>query len=77
MADDGEKEGAIPTNLRLLLVLEAMAEAGVPVTVHVGIGTSANLGGAVSAKTHFDAICRSPTVQIDEKVVLEDGKIVI
>lgn len=32
MADDGEKEGAIPTNLRLLLVLEAMAEAGVPVT---------------------------------------------
>lgn len=32
MADDGEKEGAIPTNLRLLLVLEAMAEVGVPVT---------------------------------------------
>jgi len=32
MADDGGKEGAIPTNLRLLLVLEAMAEAGVPVT---------------------------------------------
>ena len=32
MADKDEKEGAIPTNLRLLLVLEAMAEAGVPVT---------------------------------------------
>lgn len=32
MADDGDKEGAIPTNLRLLLVLEAMADAGVPVT---------------------------------------------
>lgn len=32
MADDGGKEGAIPTNLRLLLVLEAMADAGVPVT---------------------------------------------
>lgn len=32
MVDDGGKEGAIPTNLRLLLVLEAMAEAGVPVT---------------------------------------------
>ncbi|SHJ11268.1 transcriptional regulator, IclR family [Shimia gijangensis] len=32
MTDENGKEGAIPTNLRLLLVLEAMAEAGVPVT---------------------------------------------
>ncbi|TCS54735.1 IclR family transcriptional regulator [Primorskyibacter sedentarius] len=32
MAGDDGKESAIPTNLRLLLVLEAMAEAGVPVT---------------------------------------------
>ncbi|WP_146344991.1 IclR family transcriptional regulator [Phaeobacter marinintestinus] len=32
MADTNGKEGAIPTNLRLLLVLEEMAEAGVPVT---------------------------------------------
>lgn len=32
MTDDRGKDGAIPTNLRLLLVLEEMAEAGVPVT---------------------------------------------
>ncbi|SHH34069.1 IclR family transcriptional regulator [Cognatishimia maritima] len=32
MADGTGKEGGIPTNLRLLLVLEAMAKAGVPVT---------------------------------------------
>lgn len=32
MLDENGKNGAIPTNLRLLLVLEAMAEAGVPVT---------------------------------------------
>lgn len=32
MAEDMAKDGAIPTNLRLLLVLEAMATAGVPVT---------------------------------------------
>jgi len=32
MKDDNDKDGAIPTNLRLLLVLEAMAKAGVPVT---------------------------------------------
>lgn len=32
MADGNGSDGTIPTNLRLLLVLEAMAEAGVPVT---------------------------------------------
>lgn len=32
MTADSGKDSAIPTNLRLLLVLEAMAEAGVPVT---------------------------------------------
>lgn len=32
MADGTSKESGIPTNLRLLLVLEAMAKAGVPVT---------------------------------------------
>lgn len=32
MAESEGKEGAIPTNLRLLIVLETMAEAGVPVT---------------------------------------------
>jgi DNA-binding IclR family transcriptional regulator len=32
MADGVSKESGIPTNLRLLLVLEAMAKAGVPVT---------------------------------------------
>lgn len=30
--DTGATEGAIPTNLRLLCIIEAMAEAGVPVT---------------------------------------------
>ncbi len=32
MVDDNGKDSVIPTNLRLLLVLEAMAKAGVPVT---------------------------------------------
>jgi leucyl aminopeptidase (aminopeptidase T) len=52
---------------------EMLNDEGVNGTVHIGIGTSANLGGTVSAKTHFDAICRAPTVWIDDDVVLRDG----
>ncbi len=50
---------------------------GVNGTVHIGIGTSANLGGSVSAKTHFDAVARTPTVWIDEELVLSDGEILV
>ena len=53
---------------------EMLNDEGVNGTVHIGIGTSANLGGAVSAKTHFDAVARAPTVWIDGKPVLRKGE---
>ena len=56
---------------------EMLNDEGVDGTVHVGIGTSANLGGSVQAKTPFDAIIRSPTVWIDEEVVVRDGVVVV
>ncbi len=54
---------------------EMLNDEGVNGTVHIGIGTSANLGGAVSAKTHFDAVARAPTVWIDGEVVVAEGEI--
>lgn len=56
---------------------EMLNDEGVNGTVHIGIGTSANLGGVVSAKTHFDAITQAPTVWIDGELVLSDGKILL
>lgn len=56
---------------------EMLNDEGVNGTIHLGIGTSANLGGTVSAKTHFDAIIRSPTVWIDDEVVVRDGEILV
>ena len=44
---------------------EMLNDEGVNRTIHIGIGTSANLGGTVQAKTHFDAIIQSPTVWLD------------
>jgi len=52
---------------------EMLNDEGVDGTIHLGIGTSANLGGTVTAKTHFDAVIRAPTVTIDGQVVLREG----
>lgn len=56
---------------------EMLNDEGVDGTIHLGIGTSANLGGSVSAKTHFDAIIREPTVWIDGEAVVEAGQVLL
>lgn len=52
---------------------EMLNDEGVNGTIHIGIGTSANLGGDVQAKTHFDAVIREPTVTFDGEPVIEAG----
>jgi leucyl aminopeptidase (aminopeptidase T) len=44
-------------------------------TVHIGIGTSANLGGVTRAAAHFDGMMNRPTLRLDERVILEDGQL--
>lgn len=46
-------------------------------TVHIGIGTSASLGGKVKASTHFDALMTRPTMKLDGKVLLKDGELIL
>ncbi len=56
---------------------EMLNDEGVNGTIHMGIGTSANLGGQVQAKTHFDAIIRSPSVWFDGRAVILDGELAV
>ena len=50
-------------------------DEGVLGTIHMGIGTSSNLGGTTKATTHFDVIICNPDVMFDEKIVLENGEL--
>jgi len=56
---------------------EMLNDEGVNGTIHIGIGTSASLGGSVQAKTHFDAVIRAPSVWFDDDQVLREGEIVV
>lgn len=44
-------------------------------TVHIGIGTSANLGGTVKAAAHFDGMMNRPTLRLDGATLLADGEL--
>ncbi|MFH1758769.1 MAG: leucyl aminopeptidase [Pseudomonadota bacterium] len=50
-------------------------DEGVLGTVHIGIGTSSNIGGATKAATHFDVLIRKPTVKFDGKLIVEKGEL--
>ncbi len=56
---------------------EMLNDEGVNGTIHMGIGTSANLGGGVQAKTHFDAIIRKPSVWFDGEPIIREGVILV
>ena len=56
---------------------EMLNDEGVNGTIHIGIGTSANLGGDVQAKTHFDAIIRAPSVWFDGEAIIRNGEILV
>ena len=69
-------EFAIGTNPKCRLgvtIREAKKTWG---TAHVGIGDSKSVGGDVEGPLHFDIIFVEPTVTVDGRVVVKDGKIV-
>ena len=45
--------------------------------VHIGIGTSENLGGATRAPIHFDVVIESPTLLLDGKPLVKDGEVLL
>jgi 2,5-dihydroxypyridine 5,6-dioxygenase len=45
--------------------------------MHIGIGTSTNLGGTVKAATHFDAVMSRPTLPVDGEILIQDGVVLL
>jgi 2,5-dihydroxypyridine 5,6-dioxygenase len=46
-------------------------------TLHVAMGDNISLGGAIQSGLHIDIVILNPTVWLDEKKILENGKLFI
>lgn len=46
-------------------------------TVHIGIGTSAALGGDTQSAMHVDGMMYAPTLLLDGKPIVQDGKVLL
>ncbi|MDE2990519.1 MAG: aminopeptidase [Chloroflexota bacterium] len=52
-------------------VLESEKVAG---TAHVALGASLHIGGTVDVPFHLDGVIASPTIHVDGRVVIRDGR---
>jgi len=66
---------AIGLNPHILTLTGRWTDHGAFGTVHIGIGTSANLGGATRAVAHFDGMMFKPTLTLDGVPLLTEGEV--
>jgi leucyl aminopeptidase (aminopeptidase T) len=46
-------------------------------TVHIALGNNITMGGTVNVPLHLDGVIKKPTVYLDEKLLMKDGKLLV
>ncbi len=70
-------EFAIGTNDRARLIGSMTEDKKLRGSVHVAIGDNHVIGGTVVSELHLDGLLLRPTVELDGRTVVEDGRLLI
>lgn len=70
-------ELGIGTNPKAKVVGVVLEDEKVMGTAHIALGDNISLGGAVKAKCHLDAVFFKPTIYVDNKKMMKDGKLLV
>ncbi|MDO8550892.1 MAG: aminopeptidase [Ignavibacteria bacterium] len=46
-------------------------------TVHIALGNNVSMGGSVNVPLHLDGVIKKPTVYMDDKLLMKDGKLLV
>jgi aminopeptidase len=46
-------------------------------TVHIALGNNVSMGGSVNVPIHLDGVIKKPTVYLDDKIIMKNGKLLI
>jgi leucyl aminopeptidase (aminopeptidase T) len=44
-------------------------------TIHIALGNNVSMGGSVNVPIHLDGVVKKPTVWMDSKLIMKDGKL--
>jgi leucyl aminopeptidase (aminopeptidase T) len=70
-------EFGIGTNDKAIITGCTLEDEKVLGTCHIALGNSASFGGEVDVPIHIDCVFSSPTIYVDDKVIMEKGKFFI
>jgi aminopeptidase len=46
-------------------------------TVHIALGNNVSMGGNINVPIHLDGVIKKPTVYLDDKIIMKNGKLLI
>ena len=46
-------------------------------TIHIALGNNVSMGGSVNVPIHLDGVVKKPTVWMDSKLIMKDGKLLV
>jgi aminopeptidase len=46
-------------------------------TAHIALGNNVSMGGSVNVPLHLDGVIKKPTVRMDDKLLMKDGKLLV
>jgi leucyl aminopeptidase (aminopeptidase T) len=70
-------ELGIGTNDKAIITGAILEDEKVMGTVHIALGNNISMGGNCDVGIHLDGVILEPTVTIDGKVILDNGKLII
>lgn len=70
-------EFAIGTNPKAQLIGNLAEDKKLEGTIHFAVGDNESLGGSKKSDIHLDGVIRSPTVEIDGEVLVDNGNLLI
>ena len=69
-------EFGIGTNYQARVIGNILQDEKAIGTCHIAFGNNSSFGGNVYSEMHIDNVVQKPTIIIDKKVIMKDGKIV-
>jgi len=70
-------ELGIGTNDKAIITGEILEDEKVMGTAHIALGNNISMGGKCNVGIHVDGVFLKPTIKIDDKVILDNGELLI
>jgi len=67
----------VGTNDAAQIIGNILEDEKVMGTIHIAFGNNVSMGGTVNVPIHLDGIIQSPTVELDGRLLMDNGRLLL